>query len=579
MYETFFGFREKPFKLTPNPAYLFLSRSHEEALAHLRYAVSEGEGFIEITGEVGTGKTTLCRVFLESLDDGAEAAYVFNPNLDAAQLLGVINEELGIDSPSDKPKDLVGALNAFLLEKKAQGKNVIIIVDEAQNLDSEVLEQLRLLSNLETATEKLLQIVLVGQPELRDKLNSYELRQLGQRITLNLSLIPLSMKETEDYIYHRIHIASRGRTVRFERAALNHIFNYSKGVPRLVNILCDRSLLAAFSMNRPRVDAEIAKIAIREMKGESAAEGFRKKIRGLMPARGLMPVFSLSALILVIAIFVFFFSRLQTPDPAIVPALPGGAAVPSPPSSSSSAGDLIPKAPDQNADGENAAYSRIEAFLRDARASDSRRGAFETVMDMWRPGDRAFISDEWENMEDERYFQAASQENGFWAHPLEWRLDLVEKLDIPAILSFYLPEAPLPVHLALTGISGGKTFLLSAGRGKSIRVGRPELELYWSGNAVILWRDFLSMTGTIPLDAPDESILILKTLLNEILEQRFELNPVYDYAVRRSVMDIQRQNGLAADGMVGSLTKIILYNMRGGFDIPRIGKGRRRPGR
>ena len=170
MYKNFFGFKERPFQLLPNPVYLFLSRSHEEALAHLIYAMSQGDGFVEITGEVGTGKTTLCRAFLEKLNENTEAAYIFNPKLDSVQLLKTINDEFGISSEADNSKDLIDTLNAFLMGKKAEGKKAILVIDEAQNLDKDVLEQIRLLSNLETTTSKLLQIILVGQPELGEML-------------------------------------------------------------------------------------------------------------------------------------------------------------------------------------------------------------------------------------------------------------------------------------------------------------------------------------------------------------------------------------------------------------------------
>ena len=219
MYKNFFSFRERPFKLVPNPAYLFLSKSHEEVLAHLTYAVIQGDGFVEITGEVGAGKTTLCRAFLENLDNNTKAAYVFNPNLNSIQLLKAINDEFGIASDADNTKDLIDRLNSFLIAKKAQGKNVILIIDEAQNLTTEVLEQLRLLSNLETSRGKLLQIILVGQPELGEKLDSHELRQLDQRITLKCQLVPLTYKEVQGYIQHRINIASRKAGIQFTGAA------------------------------------------------------------------------------------------------------------------------------------------------------------------------------------------------------------------------------------------------------------------------------------------------------------------------------------------------------------------------
>ena len=265
MYEKFFGFKERPFQLVPNPAYLFLSKSHEDVLAHLTYAVSQGDGFVEITGEVGTGKTTLCRVFLGNLEEKAEAAYIFNPMLNGVQLLKTINEEFGIDSVSDSTKDLIDRLNLFLMGKKRQGKQVLLLIDEAQNLNKDVLEQLRLLSNLETDTSKLLQIILVGQPELRDTLDSYELRQLRQRITLSCHLRPLNLNETRDYIRHRIQIAAHKPGLKFTGGAFRAIYRYSKGIPRLINIVCDRTLLTAYGLDQRKITSRVTAAAIQEI--------------------------------------------------------------------------------------------------------------------------------------------------------------------------------------------------------------------------------------------------------------------------------------------------------------------------
>jgi general secretion pathway protein A len=267
MYNAYFGFKEKPFKLVPNPEYLFLSRSHEEALAHLNYAISQGDGFVEITGEVGTGKTTLCRAFLENLDENTVAAYIFNPKLGPKQLIKTINDEFGILYDADNTKDLIDKLNVFLIQKKAERKRVIVLIDEAQNLSKIVLEQLRLLSNLETSREKLLQIILVGQPELAEMLDSHDLRQIGQRISLRYQITPLNFKDTRDYIQYRLNIASHKRTPIFERGASRHIYTYSRGIPRLINIACDRALLTAFSLNRPTVTGQLARHAIKEMTG------------------------------------------------------------------------------------------------------------------------------------------------------------------------------------------------------------------------------------------------------------------------------------------------------------------------
>jgi type II secretory pathway predicted ATPase ExeA len=305
MYNKFFGFKEKPFKLVPNPEYLFLSKSHEEALAHLTYAVSQGDGFVEITGEVGTGKTTLCRVFLDGLDENVEAAYIFNPKLDALQLLKTINDEFNISSTPDNIKELIDILNIFLIDQKTAGKKIIVLIDEAQNLSKEVLEQLRLLSNLETTKDKLLQIFLVGQPELGEMLDSYELRQLGQRITINCNLSPLSAQETMDYIRHRISLASYKAGPPFDRAAYRAIYKFSRGIPRLINIACDRSLLNAFSHNSYNVTGPIAKQAIKEltkMQNKQSTSNLQRK-----------PAFTVLATVLIVSLVLLLHFTFNKP--------------------------------------------------------------------------------------------------------------------------------------------------------------------------------------------------------------------------------------------------------------------------
>ncbi|MEJ2099754.1 MAG: AAA family ATPase [Desulfobacterales bacterium] len=299
MYNTFFGFKEKPFKLVPNPAYFYLSKSHEEALAHLNYAISQGDGFVEITGEVGTGKTTLCRAFLENVNRTVEAAYIFNPKLGPKQLLRTINEEFGIKTNGENTKELIDALNLFLIQKKAAGKKVILLIDEAQNLNRNVLEQLRLLSNLETNRDKLLQIILVGQPELSEILNSHSLRQLGQRITLSYQLSPLTFNECKEYIQYRINIAARKTAIKFDRSAYRQIYKYSKGIPRLINIVCDRSLLTAFVLNQFNITAGIAKTSIKEL----ANRGYTRRYGITTSTWVLMSLSFLSIVFLVVVLY------------------------------------------------------------------------------------------------------------------------------------------------------------------------------------------------------------------------------------------------------------------------------------
>ncbi len=267
MYEEFYGFQASPFNITPDPRFLFLSRRHREALDHLLYGLQERKGFIQITGEVGAGKTTLCRALLEQLGPSYKTALVLNPFLTCEQLLWLILVELGLAPDSQDRMSNLQVLNEYLLEQLSESNDVVLLIDEAQDLDAELLEQVRLLSNLETDQRKLLQIVLIGQPELRDLLDRRDLRQLRQRITVRYHIGPLSMAETGAYIQHRLHIAGANSRPSFARGALRKIHRYSGGVPRLINAVCDKTLLCGYVMGSDQLNARHVRRAIRELEG------------------------------------------------------------------------------------------------------------------------------------------------------------------------------------------------------------------------------------------------------------------------------------------------------------------------
>lgn len=266
MYQGYYGLTEMPFHITPDPKFLYLSPPHQEALQHLRYGVKERKGFIVLVGEVGCGKTTLCRQFLTELSPTHyDTALILNPRLTETQMLKAILTELGETHLARSKNDLVAQMNKVLLERIAAGREIVLIVDEAQNLSFEVFEQVRLLSNLETDKQKLLQIILMGQPELKEKLAAEELRQLRQRILVHYDLLPLTRAETDHYIHHRLALAGGSGRPRFTSWALRHIHRCSRGVPRIINNLCDKSMLSAFIRDSDEVNYWDARRAAREM--------------------------------------------------------------------------------------------------------------------------------------------------------------------------------------------------------------------------------------------------------------------------------------------------------------------------
>ena len=268
MYLEYYGLKEPPFSITPNPRFLFYSAKHREAFNHLLYGLRERKGFVQLTGEVGAGKTTLCRALLEQLGSNFSTALILNPVLDADQLMKAVAMEFDLQVKGMDRLETLAEINRFLLQQVEHGKDCVLIIDEAQDLTHELLEQVRLLSNLETDERKLLQIVLMGQPELRDRLNEHRLRQLRQRITVRFHLKPLRYQEVGHYIQHRLSVSGANGAPYFTGPALWRIHRYSGGIPRLINALCDKCLLAGFVRQRERIDYSMVGMAMRELEGQ-----------------------------------------------------------------------------------------------------------------------------------------------------------------------------------------------------------------------------------------------------------------------------------------------------------------------
>ncbi len=267
MYLDFYGLKEPPFNITPNPRFLFFSAKHREAFNHLLYGIRERKGFVQLTGEVGAGKTTLCRALLEQLGPNFNTALILNPVLDPDLLMKAIAMEFHLEVKGMDRLEILAELNKFLLRQVAENRESVLIIDEAQDLTRELLEQVRLLSNLETDERKLLQIVLMGQPELRDRLNEHSLRQLRQRITVRYHLHPLRMAEIDQYVHHRLRVSGAKGAPYFTGPAVWRIFRYSQGIPRLINALSDKCLLAGYVQQRQKIDYRTVGIAMRELEG------------------------------------------------------------------------------------------------------------------------------------------------------------------------------------------------------------------------------------------------------------------------------------------------------------------------
>jgi general secretion pathway protein A len=629
MYNTFFGFREKPFKLVPNPAFLFLSRSHEIALAHLSYALEHGEGFAVITGEVGTGKTTLCRKFLEGLDETVESAYIFNPKLEATQLLGAICSEFGMQTRETGTKALLDLLNDYLIRKNTEHRKVVLLIDEAQGLSTENLELVRMLSNLETTRSKLLQIVLMGQPELEVKLESPELRQLAQRISLSYRLAPLSAKDTQAYIQHRLWVAAQRQTDLFSADAFRLVYRFSRGIPRLINIACDRALLIAYSQNRSKVNGRVMQAAIMEILSNwKTGSVFRRWIwlagagvcllalvfvvafyfmrsearptrnqptSGALDPRGRTPVKPAAQTFKIPAggtsIPQAFTAPAQTESsPAVsetietveMPKKQAPAANPSPGTAPSTApaasrpgnppvADFSPAPTNPGADRPTEIQpAALHDVISHLGHDDSRKQAVNSLLSVWRqPRPNADLIPA--EAGDDVFFDIAARQYGlrcFTARDNNWTL--VRQLNLPAIITLKKDQSKQPVYLTLVGWQD-QTLYLDDGKTKGgYKTDIDAIRPYLSGSAYIYWNNALGFDMIISYGADSRAILILKNLLRKIGYDQVSKSPNFDLSTQAAVLDFQARHNLTVDGLVGTLTKIKLLQEARTVTVPAL---------
>jgi general secretion pathway protein A len=525
LYEAWYGLTEKPFNLTPDPKFLYLSQRHAEAFAHLEFGRRERGGFILITGEVGTGKTTLARYFLSRLPETTATAVVLYPALTAAELLKSVLDDVHVPTSGSSLKELVDALHRFLLEARRQGRDVVLLIDEAQDLAPDVLEQIRLLSNLETDTEKLIQIVLMGQSELRDLLARRELRQLAQRVTARYHLDPLSRTEAEEYIRHRLTVAGGAGKVAFAPAALREVHRWSSGIPRLINLICDRALLAGYVKGERTIDAAMVR--------QAAAEITIQGTKHLSPRR--LALFATSLVLAAAFVAALALPRtLRAPNEAPeAPAATSPASVNRGSASGASAGLMGPlPSPAAPAPGVDAA--RLESLLLATPRAASLEAALRRITGLW--GDPQL----------ERT-------------SLRTHFDQVRRLDLPVILEVFHPGRRDTCFLALLALDKDSAEVAVGGE-PPLRVTLPDLDRFWTREALFLWRDPAGLQRD-PARAEQWARDALASL-------------GYGGDPRTAVSRFQRDAQLLPDGVVGSRTLMTLAS-QGPEARPRLSAPRR----
>src|SRR5882757_1055710 len=535
MYTSFFGLSEKPFAITPDPRYLYLSERHAEALAHLLYGINESGGFIQLTGEVGTGKTTVVRTLLSRVPHHADVAVILNPRVTPVEFLLTICEELGLlieAADRDSVKQMVDALNRRLLSAHAEGRRIIVIVDEAQNLSAETLEQVRLLTNLETPTQKLLQIILIGQPELRELLDRNDLRQLAQRITGRYHLKPLSREETQGYVRHRLRVAGAAGEI-FTPGALRELHRLSSGIPRVINVSCDRALLGAYTREARKVSAGL----VRQAAGEVYGRRFVPIWLGWVTGLGLAASFA--------ALGVVGFrtwqhqsaaSRASSPTSTAAgtsprPAAPGAAGLPA-----VGAATARPVPPPVS----------MNALLAANNANTSDAAAFRRLLSLW---GTAMTDDRDPCGQAQKAGLACLEQRGSWAQ--------VRTLNRPAILTL-TDDAGQKHRVVLSALDDKFVTLVLSEHNQRVPI--EEVSRDWFGDFTIVWKPKTSRTRELSVGMHGDEVRWLRRSLAALhgASSDPEHGDLYDEELAIAVQNFQREHRLNVDGIAGLQTQVVL---------------------
>lgn len=521
MYREYFGLKELPFSIAPDPRYLYMSDKHREALAHLVYGINSDGGFVLLTGEVGTGKTTVCRCLLEQLPENSDVAFVLNPKLTVAELLATFCDELDIRYPegNNSIKVFVDLINAYLLDTHSRGRKTVLIIEEAQNLSTDVLEQVRLLTNLETNQRKLLQIIMLGQPELKNILSRPELRQLSQRITARYHLGPLMKKEISAYVNHRLAVAGAHKEL-FPSSTINKLFRLSRGIPRLINLLCDRALLGAYVQGQDRVDKHTLTKAAREVFGKPEVQMLhRKTLRWALAS--LLTIVCLAALASI-------YYNYQTQPLAIITPRP-----------TQQTRVIEPTV-------ERPRLTSLD-WPADQPINRSNEMAYQSMLKQWgvsyKPNNGSACK------------QAETQ--GLRCLDAQGSLSNLLRLNRPAVLRLFDNQGR-KFYATLTAFRGQTAIFVLGTKTKMVDV--KDIEPRWFGDYTLLWQTPPSYQVAIKPGDQGPVVQWLYKQLSLIQGQTVQprKNVVFDDALVRQVKKFQLANGLVPDGIVGPQTLIHL---------------------
>lgn len=533
MYLSHFSLNERPFSISPDPRFLFMSNRYREALAHLTYGVEDGGGFVLLTGEVGTGKTTVCRCLLQQLPDDTRLAFVLNPKLNSLELLATICDELDIPYPDncESLKVLTDKISEYLLRCYEKGLSVVVMIDEAQNIETEVLEQIRLLTNLETNQKKLLQIILVGQPELQEKLARRELRQLAQRITARYHLRPLNLKETMAYVLHRVKIAG-GRKNLFTRGSIEVLHNRTAGIPRLINTICDRALVAASSRNKAQVDNKVMNEAVSDVLGGDIGENLPNSVgrdQWLLIAGG-----AVAFVILMVA--AFWFGRQTIPPAEVI-------------SQQVLSEDKTPVSEEKSSNDNESTReqaSLLERLMADQRWDTNGNWSMQQLLALWKI-EYSPLADGNGCLFAASYNLLCESGRGNWQQ--------LREINRPAILKF---SAGLQGNFwgTIEKLKGSEA-VLSFGSNK-VTVALDELSTIWTGEYQILWQGPSGYAGDIKMGQQGDAVSWLSEQMRLLVDGSLSQSREFDPPLKQALSEYQRRRNLIDDGIAGMKTILVI---------------------